>query len=117
MEGDPVELGVELLGALDAESVTIAEALDRIETITTDPRLTRQILQRAEADGYIERTTDRIRPTGPVIDFEAAVITKEGSFTCQRCGASISTGYFLDLDAGDVGPFGSSCIRKVTGRD
>jgi hypothetical protein len=45
------------------------------------------------------------------------VVTKEGEFTCRRCGAGLSTGYFMKLDAGEHGPFGSSCIRKVTGRE
>jgi hypothetical protein len=45
------------------------------------------------------------------------VVSKEGEFTCRRCGASLSTGYFMRLEAGEHGPFGSSCIRTVTGRE
>ena len=51
------------------------------------------------------------------VSFESDVTTKEGKFTCQRCGAGISTGYFIEFDAAEHGPFGSSCIRKVTGRE
>ncbi len=117
MDADPVSLGVELLARVDAEELSVAAAVDRIETITTDPHLTRRILRVAEAEGAIDRDGQHISPNGPAVDFEAAVITKEGEFTCRRCGADISTGYFLNLDAGEVGPFGSSCIRKVTGRE
>ncbi len=117
MEGDPVDLGVELLGSIDREELSLAAAVDRIETITTDPHQTREILRVADEQGLIDRDGDRVRPTGPAVHFETAVITKEGDFTCRRCGAGISTGYFLDLDAGELGPFGSSCIRKVTGRE
>ena len=117
MDADPVSLGVELLARVDAEELSVAAAVDRIETITTDPHLTRRILRVAETEGAIDRDGQRISPNGPAVDFKAAVITKEGEFTCRRCGADISTGYFLNLDAGEVGPFGSSCIRKVTGRE
>ena len=54
--------------------------------------------------------------SGAFVRFGRDVVTREGEFTCRRCGAAISTGHFLRLDAGEHGPFGSSCIGKVTGR-
>jgi hypothetical protein len=56
-DGDPVELGVQLLAHLgdDATEVSLADAMDRIETITTHPATTRTILDTAEARGIIER--------------------------------------------------------------
>lgn len=113
-----VKRGVELLAHFEDAELTVADAIDRLETVTTDPRTTREILERAEADGLIEREGGTIRPLGSnYLSFEADVITKEGEFNCRRCGASLSTGYFMALDSGEHGPFGSSCIRKVTGRD
>ncbi|WP_440005819.1 DUF5830 family protein [Halomicrococcus sp. SG-WS-1] len=115
---DPVALGVELLGKLEHAELSVAEAVDRIETITTDPTTTRTILDEAEKRGIVEREQGIIRPTGGgFVRFESEVVVKEGDFTCQRCGAGISEGHFVKLDAGEHGPFGSSCIRKVTGRD
>jgi hypothetical protein len=115
---DRVALGVELLDRLEDPELTVAEVIDRLETITTDPRTTREILDRAEREGIIERDGDVVHPTSSnYVSFEAEVITKEGEFTCRRCGTSITTGYFLNLEAGEHGPFGSSCIRTVTGRD
>ncbi|MFB6310755.1 MAG: DUF5830 family protein, partial [Salinirussus sp.] len=59
-----------------------------------------------------------IRPTrGTYVRFERDVVRMEGEFTCQRCGASLSTGHFIVFDTGELGPFGSQCIRRVTGRD
>lgn len=118
MEGDPVALGVELLGKLEYDEVPLAEAVDRLETITTDPTLTRRILDAAAAEGVIERDGGTVRPQrGSFVRFASEVVTTEGEFTCRRCGAELSTGYFIRLDAGELGPFGSSCIRKVTGRE
>ncbi|MFB6085613.1 MAG: DUF5830 family protein [Halodesulfurarchaeum sp.] len=117
-DDDRVELGIELLARFEDEELSVAAAIDRLETITTDPRTTREILERAEARGLIERKEGQIVPTGAnYLSFEREVKTKEGDFTCRRCGASLSTGYFMTFESGEHGPFGSSCIRKVTGRE
>ncbi|MDJ1431482.1 DUF5830 family protein [Halostagnicola sp. A-GB9-2] len=115
---DRVERGLALLERLEHESLSLADAVDRIETVTNDPTVTRTILDEAELRGIIEREDGIIRPKSrQYVSFDKDVITKEGDFHCQRCGSSVSTGYFLNLDAGEIGPFGSSCIRKVTGRE
>jgi hypothetical protein len=114
---DVVELGVSLLANLDDDELELAAAIDRLETVTSDPHTTRTILDTAEKRGIIERADGRIRVrSGGFVRFERDVITREGEFTCRRCGASITTGYFIQFDAGEHGPFGSSCIRKVIGR-
>lgn len=118
MDGDPVELGVELLAKLEREELSLASAVDHIEVITTDPMTTRRILEEAERRDILDRDAGVVRPRrGAFVRFQREVVTKEGEFTCRRCGAGLSTGYFIRLDAGEIGPFGSSCIRKVTGRE
>ena len=115
---ETVELGVALLAHLEHEELSLAEAIDRVETVTTDPAVTREILDAAERRGVIEREDALIRPTtGDYVSFEADVVARDGQFTCRRCGADISTGHFIRFEAGEHGPFGSSCIRKVTGRE
>lgn len=117
-EGDPVELGIQLLERLEHKELQLSEVVDRIETITAHPATTRAILDEAEKRGVITREGTMIRPaTGQFLRFESEIVTKDGEFSCRRCGAALSTGYFMKLEAGEHGPFGSSCIRKVTGRD
>ncbi|WP_135666566.1 DUF5830 family protein [Halorhabdus rudnickae] len=117
-DDDPVELGVELLAHCEEPELSVAEAIDRLEAITTEPRLTREILETAERRGIIDREEATIEPqSGNYVNFESQVVTKEGEFTCRRCGSGLSTGHFIRFDSGELGPFGSSCIRKVTGRD
>ncbi|WP_321112253.1 DUF5830 family protein [Halorussus salinisoli] len=117
-DADPVEVGVELLSKLEHPELTVAEAVDRIETVTTHPATTRKILDEAEKRGFIEREDGIVKTTGGgYVSFQSEVVTKEGDFSCRRCGASISTGYFIELDAAEHGAFGPECIRKVTGRD
>ena len=118
MEGDPVELGVELLASVEADEIDLADAVDRLETITTDPALTREILEVAETRGLLDREEGIVTPRrGPFVRFERQVQSREGEFDCRRCGTAIGTGYFIAFEAGELGPFGSSCIRKVTGRE
>ena len=113
---ETVELGVALLAHVE-QSMSLGEAVDRIETVTADPALTREILDTAEMRGVIDREDGVVRvQTGAFVSFENDVVRREGEFTCQRCGASLSTGHFIQFDASEHGPFGSSCIRKVTGR-
>jgi hypothetical protein len=115
---ETVELGVELLAHLEHAELDLAEAVDRVETVTTDPHLTREILDTAELRGVIDREEGVVRPrSGDYVSFDADVVAREGEFTCRRCGASISTGHFVQFEAGEHGPFGSSCIRRVTGRE
>ena len=118
VDEDPVELGVSLLANLEHEELSLADAMDRIETITTDPSLAREILDTAELRGVIEREDGLIRPKrGTYVRFERDVVRREGEFTCKRCGTDLTTGYFIRFEAGEHGPFGSSCIRTVTGRE
>jgi len=113
-----VALGVELLAALEYDELPLPEAVDRLETITNDPALTRRILEAAEAAGAIERDGAVVRPrSGSFVRFTSQVVSRAGEFSCRRCGTGLSTGYFIRFDAGELGPFGSSCIRKVTGRE
>jgi hypothetical protein len=118
MDEETVELGVALLARLEHEQLTVAEAVDRVETVTTNPSLTREILDRAELRGVIEREDGIVRPQrSTYVSFEGEVVVREGEFDCRRCGAGLSEGHFLRLEEGEIGPFGGTCIRKVTGRE
>jgi len=112
-----VELGVDLLAAAD-DPIDVAEAVDRVETVTTDPRLVREVLDAAERRGVVSRDdgTLRVRRGGGV-RFGPDVVERPVDADCRRCGSSLSTGHFVRLSAGELGPFGSSCVRRVVGRD
>nr|WP_245957262.1 DUF5830 family protein [Haloplanus rubicundus] len=114
-----VELALDLLAALERDDLPLSAVVDRIETVTTDPTLVRTVLDEAELRGIIERDADRVRMRrdGGFVRFERQVVEREGDFDCRRCGASLSTGHFVQFESGELGPFGSSCVRKVLGRD
>ena len=115
-----VETGIALLDRFEDTAVSLAETMDRLEAITTDHRLLRTILDEAVTRDIIDidREEGRITPlTGTYHRFQSDIRTKRGSFSCVRCGRSLSTGYFLVIEEREIGPYGSSCIRQVTGRD
>jgi hypothetical protein len=116
---DRIALALDLLAHLETDELALSDLVDRIETVTTDPALTREILDTAETRGIIDRDGARVRTRrgGTFVRFESQVVTREGDFDCRRCGAGLSTGHFVRFDAGELGPFGSSCVRKVLGRD
>lgn len=118
MDRDPVELGVSLLGALEHDELALPDAMDRIETVTSDPAVIRDILDTADRRGVIDRHDGLIRPQrGTYVSQQRDVVQREGEFTCRRCGAELTVGHFIQFDAGELGPFGSQCIRIVTGRE
>ncbi len=118
IQDDRVRLGLALLERLEHDEVPLAEVVDRLETVTSDHTAIRTILDEATRRGILERAEGVVRPTsGCYVRFDEDVITKKGEFSCRRCGSGLSTGYFISLEAGELGPFGSSCIRKVTGRE
>jgi hypothetical protein len=118
-DDDRIELGLELLSHLEHGELSVKEAMDRIELVTTSPQLQRDILDEAVARGVVERESGTVRPVagGSYVQFERDVVVKDGEFSCERCGAGISEGHFVQFDADEMGPFGSTCIRKVLGRE
>ena len=113
------ELALTLIEHLEVDELPLSAVVDRIETVTTSPSLTREILDTAEKRGLIERENGRIqvRRGGSFVRFEQQIVARDGEFRCQRCGAGLSTGHFIAFETGELGPFGSACVRKVIGRD
>ena len=116
-----VRLGVAFVRSLDYNEIDLPDLIDRIEEAVGEaPAVTREVVERAEDEGVIQRVDGDGEPRfgvdGDGVEFEDDVVSKEGEFDCTRCGRSITTGYFVRFDDGDVGPYGSTCIRKTTGR-
>lgn len=116
---DRIALGLALLAHLEHAELSVKAAMDRIETVTSDPAVQRSILETAVEQEIVERDGGTVRPTttGTYVNFERDVVVKTGEFDCRRCGAGIGEGHFVRFDDDELGPFGSTCIRKVLGRD
>lgn len=117
MISDRVENGVDLLAHLEHDELALPDVVDRLEAITTEPAAIREILDVAETRGVIDRENATVRPHGAAtLNRERDISTSPGPFPCERCGRRLSTGYFIDLEYGTHGPYGSTCIEYVVGR-
>lgn len=113
-----VALGLALLSQVPEDELELPTVFDRLEAVTTNRRLLRAIVDRAEAEGLIERDERTVRITPQSTGRPSGgIVRREGSFTCERCGTDITEGWFLELEPGTLGPYGSTCIRRVTGRE
>lgn len=115
---DRVARGLALVRTWDDEELALATVVDRLEGLSSDPAVIRRIIDVAEQEGLLERAESQVQLIGqPMRSPEQLVVSRTGSFTCRRCGTDISEGYFLRFDTGDCGPFGSTCVRRVLGRE
>lgn len=118
MDEDALEEALAVLEAIAPHEPSVADAVDALEAVVDEPAAIRTALEHAEEEGIIERKNRRLQaPRGAVNrDRRGAIVTKDGEFSCRRCGRSLSTGFFLRINGAEVGPYGSTCIEKVTGR-
>lgn len=119
MAEGPIERGVAVVAALAPAEPSVADVVDALESVVDGPDEIRAVLARAEAEGVIAREPSRIRlgrPTAPT-ERRGRVVRREGEYRCRRCGRGVTTGHFLRVGSAEVGPYGSTCIRRLTGRD
>ncbi len=119
MDDADLERGLAVLEALVMRDPPVPAIVDALESLFDGPDAVREVLTTAERRGLIEREAKRIRPGPnhtPPSDRTRSIHTKEGEFTCRRCGQHLSTGYFVSVATEELGPYGSTCVRKLTGR-
>lgn len=108
---DKVEQALQLLGMLRGKEITVKEAIEVIELVTSVPELVKETLRRAEERGLIKREKNRII-ISDAIEFNAKIRKVKCESNCRRCGRKITNCYFIVLDS-ELGPFGSECIKKL----
>lgn len=115
-----LEKALDLLASAAEDELTVKQAVKRLESISASPRFIRTALEKAEMRGIIDRDADRVfiqESSRGIESLESNIVTKEGEFKCQRCDRRLTTGYFIVFEHRQHGPFGSTCIRHVTGRE
>lgn len=119
MSEGSIERGVAVVAALAHGEPTIADLVDALEAVVDGPDEIRTVLDRAESAGLIVREASRVRvgPEPTNVDRRGRIIKRSGEFSCRRCGRHVTTGQFLRVGETEVGPYGSTCIRRITGRD
>lgn len=117
MSEDKIRQGVELLRGVKRE-ITMVEATDLLELITEVPETIRNILEVAEKEGIVKRTTGRLvvkeTPAGGQDSFDyPKKIKRPCADHCKRCNRIITSCHYIVLsDSVEVGPLGSECVKK-----
>jgi hypothetical protein len=107
-----VEDGIQFLVRSNRD-ITLGEAIERIEIVTKNPRIVRQILDESERRSLIKREGKLIISLLSSLECEEEkIITRKGEFICCRCGSSLVKGYFIEFNSKEWGPFGPTCVRK-----
>lgn len=112
-----IDAGLELIAALGSIELKTIEIRDLLYNLITKNYLTiDEILDIAQQEGLLKRTekTYLMTPSRSNLKFEKPKIIKLDERTnCRLCGKRISTGYYVVLKSHTIGPYGSSCIRKI----
>lgn len=119
MDETAIDRGVAVVAALAPAEPSIADVVDVLEAVVDSPDEIRTVLQRAEAAGHIERSAGTVVQAQSLQspDRRAGIVRREGDYSCRRCGRGVSTGHFLRVNESEIGPYGSTCIRRITGRE
>lgn len=115
-----LEVGLRVVERMAVYEPSVADVVDALEVVLEDESQIAPVMKHAEAAGLIDREADQItvgKTASVPKTNRGLIVTKSGEFACLRCGRALSTGYFIRADPEDIGPYGSTCIRKVTGRE
>lgn len=112
-----VEQALALLESVEARSLSVREAVEIIELVTSVPELVRRVLREAEDRGIVKREGGRlvVRQGTPR---RVRLASRRCEARCLRCGRRIGRCFFLGFAGSELGPFGSECIKrlKLTGK-
>jgi hypothetical protein len=111
-----VEQALMLLASVNAESISVKEAVEIVELVTAVPELVRKTIAIAEEKGIVKREGGRLVIREKIIGTKGhgvQVKRRECNAQCMRCGRRISTCFFLIVAESEFGPFGSECIKRL----
>ena len=110
-----VEQALMLLASIDAESISLKEAVEIVELVTAVPELVRRTIAIAEERGIIRRegSTLMVKERAGARGRRALVRRRKCSAQCVRCGRRISNCFFILIAGSELGPLGSECIKRL----
>jgi len=108
-----VEQALALLESVEAEHLSVREAVELIELVTAVPELVRRVLREAEERGILRREEGGRLVVKPGTPRRVRLTQRECRAQCLRCGRRITRCFFLCFAGSELGPFGSECIRKL----
>lgn len=112
-----IDKGLEIIAALDVNQLQPIELRDILYyTVAKNYEVVDEILSSAIDEGIVERrdATYHLTPEASSLEFEKPrIIKQEDKSRCKLCGKSLNTSYYIEFKSDTIGPYGSTCVRKI----
>ena len=117
MNNKIIEKGLEIIAALDVDELPPIELRDILyHTVSKNYDTVDEILKLASNKGLVERRDETyfLTPEASSLEFEKPrIIKQEDKGKCKHCGRSLNTSYYIVFRSDTIGPYGSTCVRKI----
>lgn len=116
MDSAKIARALQLLRMRGEREIPVKEAVEIISLVTSVPELVLAVLKEGESRGLIEREKNKLRLkfSDENFNFERPKVkVSECDANCIKCGKRITSCHFIIFEDDKLGPFGSTCIRKM----
>ena len=117
MNNKIIDKGLEIIAALDVDELPPIELRDILYyTVAKNYETVDEILKSAGDKGLVKRKGETyfLTPEASSLEFEKPrIIKQEDKGKCKLCGRSLNTSYYIEFKSDTIGPYGSTCVRKI----
>ncbi|MFP4654068.1 MAG: DUF5830 family protein [Methanohalobium sp.] len=117
MSNNITDKGLEIIAAMDVDELSPIELRDILyHTVAKNYETVDEILKSARDMGLVERRDEVYIMTHEAssLEFEKPrIIKQEDKGRCKLCGRSLNTSYYIEFKSDTIGPYGSTCVRKI----
>ncbi|WP_440951897.1 DUF5830 family protein [Methanococcoides sp. FTZ1] len=112
-----VQKGLDYIIAVNATELTPLEVRELLrKTVTRRFDVIDQIMAAARKEGLITDKDGMCHFNYETLDLEyykPRIIHTQESSSCRCCGRSMKESHYIELRSGLIGPYGSTCVRKL----
>jgi hypothetical protein len=112
-----IQKGLDYLIAMDATELSPLDVRELLrKTVTKRFEVIDQIMSAARNEGLITDKDGMCHFAYEGLDlefFKPRIIHSEEINNCRCCGRSMKESHYIELRSGLIGPYGSTCVRKL----
>ncbi len=104
---------IQLLSIIEQKRISYPELIDILELVTLDLEVKKEVIREAQEKGILRKEGKNIILYNfEEQKFKPNIIRRELEDRCRRCGRTITKCYYIEFLDSELGPYGSSCIKK-----
>lgn len=112
-----IQKGLDYIAAMDATELSPHEVRELLrKTVTRRFDVIDRIMSIARKEGLITDRDGMCHFNYEALDLEfykPRIIQTEEANNCRCCGRSMKESHYIELRSGVLGPYGSTCVRKL----